>query len=100
MGTTGVADVVFCIDASASMAHCFRAVSDHIADFLAGLKADRQTRWDVRFDFVAHCAGETSDAGVIARQRSMYCDSLIDSLYLSAPNQPAFGRRLAAPRFF
>ncbi len=54
MSTKGVADVVFCLDASDSMKPCIDGVKTHISSFLEGLKTDRQRSWDVRFDFLAH----------------------------------------------
>ena len=54
MSTKGVADVVFCLDASDSMKPCIDGVKTHISSFLEGLKSDRQRSWDVRFDFLAH----------------------------------------------
>ncbi len=54
MSTKGVADVVFCLDASDSMKPCIDGVKTHISSFLEGLKSDRQRNWDVRFDFLAH----------------------------------------------
>jgi hypothetical protein len=60
MSTRNVADVVFCIDASASMSPCIDAVKAHVSDFVAGLMSDGQTRWDLRLDFLAHSAGARS----------------------------------------
>jgi len=57
--TSGVADVVFCLDASASMRPCIEEVCKHIDSFLAGLKAGGQFTWNLRFDFIAH-RGSTS----------------------------------------
>jgi len=54
MSTKGVADVVFCLDASDSMKPCIDGVKTHISSFLEGLKSDGQRTWDVRFDFLAH----------------------------------------------
>jgi hypothetical protein len=58
MSTRGVADVVFCLDASASMEPCIEGVKAHIGDFVEGLGTSSQVRWDLRLDFVAHSAGE------------------------------------------
>jgi hypothetical protein len=55
----GVADILFCLDASGSMQPCFDAVRRHIGDFLAGLSAGGQS-WDWRVDFLAHRASETA----------------------------------------
>jgi hypothetical protein len=58
VGMTGkrTADIVFCIDASASMTPCIQAVGRHLGDFINRFGADPQTRWDLRFDFLAHSA--------------------------------------------
>jgi len=64
MSTKGVADVVFCVDASDSMKPCIDGIKTHITSFLEGLKSDGQRTWDVRFDFLAHhCV--TGDGGAI-----------------------------------
>jgi hypothetical protein len=58
MSTKGVADIVFCLDASGSMAPCFQGVRGHITDFLDGLQSNPQFTWDWRIDFLAHSATE------------------------------------------
>lgn len=57
MSTKGTADVVFCLDASASMGPCIEGVKSHIAGFVDGLKGGGQQSWDLRLDYVAHWAG-------------------------------------------
>lgn len=54
MTSRGVADVVFCLDASSSMVPCIEGVKGHIADFVEGLRGDGQVSWDLRLDFLAH----------------------------------------------
>lgn len=49
------ADIVFCIDASGSMASAFKGVKNHIVTLLKTLDVSGlQTKWDVRFDFLAY----------------------------------------------
>jgi hypothetical protein len=59
MLTKAKADIVFCVDASASMTPCFKGVRDHISSFVSGLSSHANMDWDVRLDFVAHsiCMG-------------------------------------------
>ena len=88
--TKGVADVVFCLDASDSMKPCIDGVRTHIGSFLDGLKSDQQRTWDVRFDFVAHhtVAGEGGQIGhshFSLYQNEPGNDALI-SLYLGSGN--------------
>lgn len=80
MSTTGIADVVFCIDASESMRPCIDALRKHIVDFLSGLKSPNQPDWDLRLDFVAHRAGE-ADGSFLFELQSLYNDDLIHVLY-------------------
>ena len=74
MSTKGVADVVFCLDASDSMQPCIDSVKTHISSFLEGLKSDRQRSWDVRFDFLAHYAGLGEGGNVGHGHFSLYHD--------------------------
>jgi len=80
MSTRGVADVVFCLDASASMRPCIDGVRTHLTDFITGLKSNPQVTWDLRIDFVAHSASETQQ-GFAVFQRSLYNPLLIEALY-------------------
>lgn len=57
MSTSRTADIVFCIDASASMAPCFQLLQKSLGSMISAL-TDGQGAWDVRFDFVAHSASE------------------------------------------
>lgn len=76
------ADVVFCIDASGSMAPCFRALKDNIRSFVKGLESGGQYNWDLRLDFLAYNAGIGSGAGVFGfrslKQRDL---GVLHSLY-------------------
>lgn len=56
MAGRNCADIVFCIDSSASMQPCLDAVKSNISKLLEGLGGDGQgTTWDVRFDYLAFC---------------------------------------------
>ena len=81
MSTKGVADIIFCLDASSSMQPCFDAVRTHISEFVAGLESNQQTKWDWRLDFVAHCASEHSDGFTVFRHQSLYNEELSGPLY-------------------
>ena len=85
MSTKGVADVVFCLDASDSMTPCIDGVKMHISSFLEGLKSDRQRTWDVRFDFLAHNAARGEGGAIGMGHYSLYHDvdgnSVISALY-------------------
>lgn len=89
MSTKGIADVVFCLDASDSMRPCIDGVRDHVVDFVGGLKSSAQVAWDLRADFVAHRAGET-ERGVVFHQHSLYNDQLLDALYLKSDQSTRF----------
>jgi len=78
MSTKGTADVVFCLDASASMGPCIEGVKSHIASFVDGLKGGGQQRWDLRLDYVAHWAGPG------LHMESLYESNLIEALYQSS----------------
>ena len=59
MSTKGTADIVFCIDASASMQPCIDALRTHIGAFLEGLKTANYSQWDWRMEFIAHNSSES-----------------------------------------
>jgi len=90
MSAKGVADVVFCIDASESMAPCLNAVRKHLTDFLTGLKSHTQQTWDLRVDFVAHRAGQSSSGGIVFQMRSLYEQDLLGVQYLDRSRQGRF----------
>lgn len=89
MTTRGIADVVFCIDASQSMQPCIDGVRANLSAFVEGLKADRQIDWDLRMDFVAHCAAEAG-LGTAFRHRTLYHDECFQALYSAAQSQDRF----------
>ena len=90
MPTKGVADVVFCIDASASMAPCFDAVRKHIASFVDGLTSNSNQEWDLRIDFVAHNACDSLEGGGIFTHRSLHESELFQILYQNTGKQGHF----------
>jgi len=83
LNTRQVADVVFCIDASNSMGPCISAVRAHISDFVSGLEAGSQTRWDLRVDFLAYQAGDSANGKGVFYQQSVHHDGmdLVRALY-------------------
>jgi hypothetical protein len=83
MSTKGVADIVFCLDASGSMSPCFKGVKDHIGAFVAGLGTSAQVKWDLRFDFVAYNYA-LSGNGPAFQCRSVEHRSLLPALYPQA----------------
>lgn len=94
MSTKGVADIVFCLDASDSMTPCFQGVSEHIVDFVAALQSGgpNQGTWDLRLDFVAHQASKTGQGSVLYPMSSVRragCE-VIDDLYAPQPDSRNF----------
>ena len=81
MSTKGIADVVFCLDASGSMQPCIEAVKRHITDFVAGLTSNGQQKWDLRLDFVAHQTGGASNGGALFNNRSTFYDECFQGVY-------------------
>lgn len=59
--TKGVVDVVFCLDASGSMAPCIDGVRRNIGAFLSGLAETSNRTLDCRIDYLAHCCSEAYD---------------------------------------
>lgn len=78
--TKGVVDVVFCLDASGSMAPCIDGVRKNLDAFLDALAGDANRKLDCRIDFLAHCCGE--DGGLV-RSASLNTSGvdLITALY-------------------
>src|SRR5262245_43903969 len=78
--TKGIVDVVFCLDASGSMAPCIDAVRKNLDLFLDALGDNTNRKIDCRIDFLAHSCGE--DGGLV---RSMSLNKsgidLITALY-------------------
>ena len=81
MSTKGIADVIFCLDASGSMGHCIDEVKQHITEFVTGLTANGQQKWDLRLDFVAHQTGEATTGGTLFQNRSAFQDECHGGLY-------------------
>lgn len=93
MSTKGIADVVFCIDASKSMQPCIDGVRANLGSFVDGLKADRQVAWDLRMDYLAHRA-TTEGLRSVLDMRSLFHSSGGDdcrtALYKSLQNGGRF----------
>ena len=81
MTTKGVADIVFCLDASDSMGPCFQGVCHHLSAFIDGLSYSTQMTWDWRIDFVAHSASRDTAESCTFRVESLYHENLIPTLY-------------------
>lgn len=73
VSTRGKADIVFCIDGSASMGPCFGAVTQSLGLFLEALNGPNLAGWDVRLDYVVHSVGATSKGGSVTRIESIQC---------------------------
>jgi len=84
MSTKGIADVVFCLDASGSMSPCIDGVRRHIIDFLSGIRSNNQLSWDLRLDFVAYAASGDQPWKRFPGlgHRSVFHDELLEPLYL------------------
>lgn len=80
MGTSGVADIVFCIDASSSMKPCIDAVRENIQVFVRTITSGNYSGWDLRFDFVAHSCGEAGGPHAI-RSMSHAGTTLVEAIY-------------------
>jgi hypothetical protein len=81
-----VVDVVFCLDASGSMAPCIDAVRRNLGAFLDALAGDANRKIDCRLDFLVHSCGE--DGGLV-RSKSLRKsgEDLVRALY-GQPAQP------------
>jgi hypothetical protein len=82
--TKGVVDVVFCLDASGSMAPCIDAVRKNLDAFLDALAGDANRMIDCRLDFLVHSCDPD---GNLVRSRSLNLSGaeLVRALY----GQPA-----------
>jgi hypothetical protein len=87
--TKGVVDVVFCLDASGSMAPCIDAVRKNLDAFLDALGGDANRKIDCRLDFLVHSCGED---GNLVRSTSLNKsgEDLIQALYGQSPKPGAF----------
>jgi hypothetical protein len=84
--TKGVVDVVFCLDASGSMAPCIDAVRKNLDAFLDALAGDANRKIDCRIDFLVHSCGE--DGGLVrSKSLNKSGEDLIRALY-GQPAQP------------
>jgi hypothetical protein len=87
--TKGVVDVVFCLDASGSMAPCIDALRRNLGAFLDGLGGRWNQKFDCRLDFLAHSCDES---GTIVRSNSLRNQGaqLLANLYGPTPNHSTF----------
>jgi hypothetical protein len=84
--TKGVVDVVFCLDASGSMAPCIDAVRKNLDAFLDALAGDANRKIDCRLDFLIHSCGE--DGGLFrSKSLNKSGEALVRALY-GQPAQP------------
>lgn len=72
------ADIVFCMDASGSMRSAFDGVRDHVKSMLESIRSDAQSKWDVRFDFLAY---SNTDDEMRLRTVSREGKGVLDALY-------------------
>jgi len=97
MSTSKTADIVFCIDASASMKPCFDMLQESLGSMTAGLTGGNSL-WDVRFEFIAHSACENGTV----RHNSVFNEGAVDALYQESQSKfftdsiDVFRQRLAA----
>jgi|SRR5579883_379886 len=87
--TKGVVDVVFCLDASGSMAPCIDGLRKSLDVFLDALAGDANRKIDCRLDFLAHSCDESGD---LVRSKSLNLSGidLVQALYGQSPNPSAF----------
>src|SRR4051812_12966570 len=87
--TKGVVDVVFCLDASGSMAPCIDGVRKNLDAFLDALAGDANRKIDCRIDFLAHSCDE---AGDLIRSKTLNKTGieLVHALYGQSPQPSAF----------
>lgn len=83
MGTQKNVDVVFVVDASASMKPTFDQLRKHINSMLTPIIKSGS---NVRLGLVAHRAGETDDGGAVYQFSGIGGHSVIDALYQKSPN--------------
>lgn len=83
--TKGVVDVVFCLDASGSMAPCIHGIRRNVRSFLDGLSGPN-VRVDCRFEMLAHSCDESNGT---FRLQSLRLENLnlVHALY--GGNRPA-----------
>ena len=93
MAGRNCADIVFCIDASGSMKPCIDAVRENIEKLLEALQSDVQTKWDVRFDFLAF--HDSKDGVHWYRSVSMPTCPLIEAIYKGGDKGGLFTKDLS-----
>jgi hypothetical protein len=87
--TKGVVDVVFCLDASGSMAPCIDAVRRNLDAFLDALAGDANRKIDCRIDFLVHSCG--ADGGLVrSKSLNLSGEELVRALYGQSPRPSAF----------
>jgi hypothetical protein len=86
----GVADIIFSIDASASMDPYIEGVKENISSFLDTIESSSQMSWDFRFDFIAHDIGFFGSVSETFRARSLFNPVLIPALYTSSQARGEF----------
>ncbi len=79
------ADIVFCMDASASMESAFNGVKNNVMALLEALRGDANMVWDVRYEFLAY---STRSNGKYCTLKTVELDTkgVLDSLYRGGPN--------------
>jgi hypothetical protein len=87
--TRGVVDVVFCVDASASMAPCLGSLRKNLGAFLDGLGGAWNRGYDCRLDFLAHSCDVS---GSVVRSMTLRNEGakLLANLYGPNPNPASF----------
>jgi hypothetical protein len=87
--TKGVVDVIFCLDASGSMAPCIDGVRKNLDAFLDALAGDVNRKIDCRIDFLAHSCDTTGD---LFRSKTLNKTGidLLRALYGQSPQPSAF----------
>lgn len=91
MSTKNVADILFCIDASASMKPCFNALREHLNDLLNSLQGSGKA-WDIRFDFISqNVAISQSNSSVrVFVHHSVSSNDTLTDLYCSENPEARF----------
>ena len=93
MAGRNCADIVFCIDSSASMQPCLEAVKSNVGNLLEGLAADGQgLSWDVRFDFLTFSA--TGDGVYRFQSTRLSSSDIVKNIYKNPSAQSFFTRDL------
>jgi len=70
------------------MEPCIEGVKKHISTFVTSLEKEQQLEWDLRFEFLAHQAGDQKWGGTLFSASSVQHESInevMDSLYTDKP---------------